>query len=178
MILHLVRHPPVTKAWQKRCYGQSDPGLSREGQRMLSPLVDQLVALKPDIIIHSDMARTRVIAEPLAGRLGMACIADALWRERDFGTWEGQTWNAIYRATGNAMDGMTTDPDHFQPGGGETTRALATRIEGALHNLPNADCVVVISHGGPIACATAIQTGASLEQLASLVPSTGSVTIL
>lgn len=145
---------------------------------MIAPLVDQLAALKPDIIIHSDMARTRAIADPLALHLGVTSVAEPLWRERNFGTWEGQTWNAIYRATGNAMDGMTTDPDHFQPGGGETTRALAMRIEEAFHNLPNADCVVVISHGGPIACAIAMQTGVSLQQLATLVPRTGSVTIL
>ncbi len=145
---------------------------------MIEPLVDQLAALKPGIIIHSDMQRTRAIAEPLAKHLGVTSIAEPLWQERNFGTWEGQTWNSIYRATGNAMDGMTTDPDHFQPGGGETTRALARRVEKALKILPNTDCVVVISHGGPIACARAIRSGASLEQLALLVPNTGSLTIL
>lgn len=178
MILHLVRHPPVAKAWQKRCYGQSDPGLSRQGHEMIAPLVDKLAALIPDAIIHSDLQRTRAIAEPLARRLGITSTADPLWRERDFGTWEGQTWNAIYRASGNAMDGMVNDPDHFRPGGGETTRTLATRIQGTLQNLPDVDCIVIISHGGPIACAIAMQTGASYHRLASLIPSTGSVTVL
>lgn len=178
MILHLVRHPPVAKAWQKRCYGQSDPGLSRQGQKMIAPLVDQLVALKPNAIIHSDLQRTRAIAEPLARRLGMTTTADSLWRERDFGAWEGKTWNAIYRATGSAMDGMVDDPDHFRPGGGETTRDLATRIQVTIQNLPDVDCIVIISHGGPIACAIAMQTCASYHRLASLIPSTGSVTVL
>lgn len=178
MILHLVRHPPVTKAWQKRCYGQSDPGLSREGRKMVAPLIDQLVALKPDIILHSDMVRTRAIAEPLARRLGLNCIAEPLWRERDFGAWEGLTWNAIYRATGNDMDGMTNAPDHFRPGGGETTADLAMRIRQAADNLPKVKRIAIISHGGPIAYAVAMHTGAPLQQLASLVPSTGSVTTL
>lgn len=142
------------------------------------PLVEQLAALKPGVIIHSDTVRTRAIAEPLADRLGTASIADPMWRERDFGTWEGQTWHAIYRATGNAMDGMMTDPENFRPGGGETTRALATRIAGAMRNLPPTNCIVVISHGGPIACARASRTGVPLQQLAALIPSTGSVTIL
>lgn len=178
MILHLVRHPPVTLAWQKCCYGQSDPGLSHAGRAMVAPLVEQLSALKPDVIIHSDLARTRAIAEPLARHLGMICIAEPLWRERDFGTWEGQTWAAIYRATGDAMDGMIDDPDHFRPGGGETTREMATRIETALQNLPDAKCTVIVTHGGPIACAKALQAGSALQHLASLIPPAGSVTPL
>jgi alpha-ribazole phosphatase len=178
MTLHLVRHPPVAKAWQNRCYGQSDPGLSREGQKMIAFLVDQLAALKPDAIIHSDLHRTRAIAKPLASRLGMTITADPLWRERDFGAWEGQTWNAIYRATGNAMDGMVEDPDDFRPGGGETTRAVATRVENAIRNLPNVARVIIISHGGPIACVAAAQAGASLKHLASFIPATGSITTL
>jgi alpha-ribazole phosphatase len=91
MNIHLVRHPPVTKAWQKRCYGQCDPGLSHDGKAMVANLADQLAALEPDIVIHSGMVRTRAIVEPLANRLGMTCTAEQLWRERDFGDWEGRT---------------------------------------------------------------------------------------
>jgi len=175
MIFHLVRHPPVTKAWQKRCYGQRDPGLSREGKTMIAPLVDRLAALKPDIIIHSDMARTRAIAEPLARRLGMACIPEPLWRERDFGDWEGQSWAAIYRATGNAMDGMMNDPEHFRPGGGETTRALLNRIKHATETLPEAGTAIIIAHGGPIACARLTLGNFDFGRLTALIPKTGEV---
>nr|WP_315456993.1 histidine phosphatase family protein [uncultured Sphingorhabdus sp.] len=175
MILHLVRHPPVLKAWQKRCYGQSDPSLSREGKAMAGPLVDQLVALKPYVIVHSDSARTRAIAEPVARQLGLNCVADALWRERDFGDWEGQTWNAIYRATGNAMDGMIDDPEHFRPGGGETTLELIARIKRALAELPGAPRIVVVAHGGPIACAKLIVDNLPLASLAANIPALGDI---
>ena len=173
MILHLVRHPPVLKAWQKRCYGQSDPGLSREGKAMAGSLVDQLEALKPNMIVHSDLARTRAIAEHVAMRLGLNCVADPLWRERDFGDWEGQTWNAIYRATGNAMDGMIDDPEHFRPGGGETTRELIVRIQRALALLPSAQRIAVISHGGAIACAKLILDDLPVISLAANIPALG-----
>lgn len=178
MILHLVRHPPVVKAWQNRCYGHSDPGLSREGVAMVAPLVDQLTALNPDIIIHSDMKRTRAIAQPLARRLGLRCIAEPLWRERNFGTWEGQSWNSIYRATGKAMDGMIDEPDHFRPGGGETTADLAQRVRQALVLLSHTERIVIISHGGSIACAVAMHRSTPLQHLAPLVPSTGSITTI
>ena len=178
MILHLVRHPPVTKTWQKRCYGQSDPRLSHEGKAMAAPLIVQLATLKPSIIIHSDMARTRAIAEPLAHILGIGCFAEPLWRERNFGTWEGQSWNCIYRATGNAMDGMIDDPEHFRPGGGETTLEMAKRVRKALANLQTVGRIVIVTHGGPIACALAMHAGMPLRKLASLIPITGSITTI
>jgi alpha-ribazole phosphatase len=174
----LVRHPPVTRDWQKRCYGQSDPGLSREGQAMIAPLVDQIAALKTDVIIHSDMKRTRAIALPLAERLGIVAIAQPLWRERDFGTWEGRSWHSIYRETGNAMDGMIDAPDHFRPGGGETTGELAKRIGKALAALPEARSVAIITHGGPISCARMMRAGALFQQLATLIPQAGSLVML
>lgn len=175
MILHLARHPPVLKAWQKRCYGQSDPKLSREGMAMVGPLTDKLVALKPDVIVHSGLARTRVIAEPVAMRLGLNCVTDPHWRERDFGEWDGQTWDAIYRATGNAMDGMIYNPRHFRPGGGETTNELIARIKRALARLPDARSIVVVAHGGPIACAKLIVNNLPVTSLAANIPPVGGI---
>ena len=140
---------------------------------MVRPLVDQLIALKPDVIVYSDLERTRVIAEPVAKQLGLHCVADALWRERGFGDWEGQTWNAIYRATGNAMDGMIGDPEHFRPGGGETTLELIARIKRALARLPEAPRIVVVAHGGPIACAKVIMGDLPIASLAANIPALG-----
>lgn len=171
----LVRHPPVTLAWQKRCYGQSDPGLSRAGQAMVAPLVDRLNALEPDIIVHSDMKRTRAIALPLGAKLGIAPIAEPLWRERDFAAWEARSWYSIYGESGNAMDGMIDAPDHFRPGGGETTAKLSRRIEQALAALPDVRSVVIITHGGPIACVRAIHAGVPLQKLAPFIPPAGSI---
>jgi alpha-ribazole phosphatase len=176
VIVHLVRHPPVAKAWQKRCYGQSDPGLSREGQRSIARIVDVCVALRPDVVVHSGMRRTRAIAEPLAQKLRVSCMVDALWCERNFGTWEGETWNRIYRDTGNAMDGMLTAPDTFRPGGGETTRELIDRIARAVNALPDVASIVVVAHGGPIAAVKLCVCGLPVAQMPQLIPKCGEVT--
>jgi broad specificity phosphatase PhoE len=168
--LILVRHPPVAKAWAGRCYGQSDMGLSRQGQAMLRALVGELAALRPDAVIHSDMRRTRAVALPLARCLNIAPIAAPLWQERHFGAWEGRTWNAIYRATGNLMDGMINDPHGFHPGAtGETTGALIARTCRALEQLPVLERIVLISHGGPIAVARMVLTGDEITNLASQI---------
>lgn len=176
--LILVRHPPVAQAWTGRCYGLSDMGLSREGQAMIGPLIEQLASLRPDRIVHSDMRRTRALAVPLARRLGITPVACPLWRERDFGSWEGRSWSSIYDETGNAMDGMLTAPEQFRPGDGETTAELAQRIGRAMDNLPRTRLVVVISHGGPIACARVAVEGLALLDLATVIPPAGSVVSL
>lgn len=167
----LVRHPPVALSWQKRCYGQSDPALSREGERMAKDLISQITAWAPNLIIHSDLYRTRTIAE----RTGPPVIADPQWRERHFGLWEGQSWHAIYRATGNAMDGMITAPDTFRPGGGETTVQLFERIKKAWLCIPQLSRIAIVTHGGPIACVRALQQNASIDLLPKFIPKVGEV---
>ena len=118
------------------------------------------------------MRRTRALALPLARRLGIAPIAAPLWQERHFGAWEGRTWNAIYRATGNMMDGMIDDPHGFRPG--ETTGELITRVARALDQLPNRERIVLISHGGPIAAARLLHSGGAISQLAAQIIPQGS----
>ncbi|MEW4466223.1 histidine phosphatase family protein [Parasphingorhabdus sp. JC815] len=174
-MIWLVRHPPVAKYWQKRCYGISDMGLSREGSRLAKELIFRLVQLSPDAIIHSGLRRTRQIAERAADILAIEARADARWRERDFGSWEGQSWNAIYRDSGNAMDGMIDDPHDFRPGGGETTAELSARSLSALNDLPPDQNIAVITHGGPIAAILAKRDNADLRSLAGYIPALNSI---
>lgn len=146
----LVRHTEVARHWRGRCYGVSDVGLSRAGAAAIGPLAGELARMCPEWVIHSGLTRTRRLACALAQLTKCPLIAEQNWRERDFGTWEGQSWNAIYRATGNAMDGMIDAPETFRPGGGETTFELAARVCAAAAALPGGSGVVV-THGGPIA---------------------------
>ncbi len=142
---------------------------------MVRPLAHKLAALKPDIVIHSDMIRTRIVATAIARQIGVQCATSPLWRERNFGKWEGQSWHAIYRKTGNAMDGMLSAPETFKPGGGETTRDLVNRIEQALAKLPVLPCVIVIAHGGPIAAAQIITQQLPIAQIAERIPRLGEI---
>src|SRR3546814_6400136 len=117
----------------------------------LGPLVEELARRPITSVVHSDMARTRALALPLARRCGVPLIVDPRWRERDFGSWEGRSWMAIYRETGSAMDGMIEAPDSFRPGGGETTHELGERVHTSWRTLLLGGLTVVITHGGPIA---------------------------
>ena len=124
-------------------------------------------------VIHSDLKRTKRLAERIAGATGCDIIADARWQERDFGSWEGRTWNSIWRETGSDMERMVTEPDSFRPGGGETTRELWSRSLAAYRGIDRQGSTVVIAHGGPIACVRAAAAGASVLRVIGFVPKFG-----
>ena len=81
---------------------------------------------------------------------GVPLHLDSRLSERFFGRWEGLRWDAIWAETGSAMDGMIEAPDHFRPGGGETTNELAGRVADWFRTLP-CQAIVAVTHGGPIA---------------------------
>lgn len=166
----LLRHPPVATAWAGRCYGRSDMGLSRAGQAMAARLVEQLATEPIDLVVHSGANRTKPLAKRVAARVGSEIREDRRWWERDFGAWEGRSWNAIWRETGNLMD-----PHGFRPGGGETGAELAARSAEAWTDVRDRGTVLIVAHGGSLA---AVLTGlyrSALEEMARYIPQTGVV---
>ena len=162
----LIRHTEVALHWKHRCYGRSDVGLSRTGREHAHELARTLARKPISVLIHSGLRRTAYLAERLATLSRLEPLIDTSWQERDFGEWEGRTWNAIWRETGSAMDGMLASPHTFRPGGGETTGELAARALGAWHALPEDGLIAVITHGGPIAVISAALARAPLQHLA------------
>lgn len=178
----LVRHAEVALHWRGRCYGRLDAGLSRAGRAHSHRLAQEILARHGGrnivAVVHSGQHRAAFLAARIADGVGLAPTLDARWRERDFGSWEGRTWNAIWRESGNAMERMLTDPRGFRPGGGETTAELQARAVAAWQGLPAAGRVVVVAHGGPIACLRAHLAGADLPALARFLPRHGEIVSL
>ncbi len=173
----LIRHAQVALRWRGRCYGQTDVGLSREGMQQ-SREIAGVISRRRDAgeiraVIHSGLRRAACLAQMIANAAGVRAQVDERWRERDFGRWEGRSWNAIWRETGNAMDGMLTDPHGFRPGGGETTSELHARSVCAWQALPRGGLIIVVAHGGPIACVRCELAGAQASQLARFRPAEG-----
>lgn len=169
-----MRHPPVASAWSGRCYGRSDPKLGREGRAMAAGIVGRL-ADRVDLVVHSGARRASALAVAIAHCHGCPIGTDPDWLERDFGTWEGRTWNAIWRETGDLMDSMVTDPERFRPGGGETGLQLSVRATAAWLALPCTGNVVVVTHGGPIAAVRTALAGAPLGRMSEFIPALGEI---
>lgn len=163
----LLRHPEVAAHWSGRCYGRSDVGLSTAGRARARRLVGHVEGF------------ARVIASPARrARWPAALISrdveiEPRLAERDFGRWEGLSWDAIWRAEGNAMDGMIDAPGSFRPGGGETTEELASRVLGWWRGLPAEASLLVVAHGGPIAALAGSLFGLAPGQWLAHVPKPG-----
>lgn len=170
----LVRHTEVARAWRGRCYGRSDVPLSRTGKAQVAGLAAYVAAQRPAWVVHSGLSRTRLLAEQVAALSRCPLLEMVAWQERDFGRWESQSWHAIYRATGSAMDGMISHPDDFRPGGGETTSELALRTVAAWESLPG-NFGIVVTHGGPIAALLGHQQAMPVADWPNLVPVLGGI---
>lgn len=178
MNLVLLRHPAVARAWAGRCYGSTDVPLSRTGRASIAEIVESVRSRRVKAVVHSDVARTRPVAQAMAEAFRVPVVADPAWRERNFGAWEGRTWNAIWRETGNAMDGMVSAPASFRPGdSGETTHELRDRVLAAHARLPEGR-VLIVTHGGPIAALIGTLAGETIDRWPALVPACGTFRIL
>lgn len=173
--LIVVRHAPVDQKYQGICYGRSDAVLGAAGEQLSDVVVEELAAWGPANIVHSGLQRTRFLAERLAARWGCSTTPCEALRERDFGTWELQTWDEIYAQHGDDMLRMISEPATYRPGGGETTFEMRDRVLHWFESLPNADLTIAVTHGGPIASLLGALRRLPVAEWMELIPSCGQV---
>lgn len=157
--LFLMRHPRPSVA-EGVCYGQLDIPLLPNWQASLEKQLSRLQGCRT--IISSPLSRCRLPAAWLAERLDCSLALDPAWMELDFGSWEGQSWQAIdgpeARAWGN-------DFLHRAPPGGESFLALAKRVRKALCAYQDRQGpLLILSHGGPIRVLLADAQGKDLTR--------------
>lgn len=169
----MLRHTEVAAHWRGRCYGVSDAGLSTEGRAAARALAVTLEAAGITRLQASPLRRARVLGGLLGRRLGLPLEIVPALAERDFGRWEGQSWDAIHAAEGDAMMGMIDAPASFRPGGGETTMELAARIEAWFAGLDPGEGVLAVTHGGPVAALRGCLSGQPVRGWLALVPGLG-----
>jgi alpha-ribazole phosphatase len=135
--LFLIRHPtPVIDPGI--CYGRLDVDCHdpEAVARALRPL------LPTGIVVHSSPSRRALrLARALSPHAPVRI--DARLREIDFGTWEGQRWEAIDR---REIDAWAADIDGFTPPGGESVAALRARVLGFAASLK--DDAALVTHAG------------------------------
>jgi broad specificity phosphatase PhoE len=145
--LLLWRHGQTQWNVEGRFQGQSDIPLDAIGQQQAGRAARLLAALRPDVIISSDLGRALATAAPLARLTGLTVTTDKDLRERHGGAWEGLT-DAEIRARYPAEHALWLAPD------GESSAAVAERAGGALERIAESlepgSLAVVVSHGAAI----------------------------
>jgi probable phosphoglycerate mutase len=124
----LWRHGQTVWNAEHRFQGQSDIPLDETGRAQAERAARLLAALRPDLIVSSDLSRAAQTAAPLGRLTGLEVTLDKDLRERHGGRWEGLSDTEI-RARYPAEHATWTPPD------GEPSAVVADRVAGALHRI-------------------------------------------
>ena len=151
---------------ERRFQGQSDIPLDGTGEAQAERAARLLAALRPDMIVSSDLTRASGTAAPLARLTGLEVALDKDLRERHGGCWEGLTDTEI-RERYPAAHANWNPPD------GESSAAVAERVAGALHRIAaevGEGLAVVVSHGAALRLGMSRMLGMPEELLGVLGP--------
>jgi broad specificity phosphatase PhoE len=153
MRLIVVRHGETFYNAQNRLTGQSDVPLNPLGERQAGALGDYLATEHLDVIVTSDLERTRVTARAIAHNHGLPVQEDSDLRELAFGEWEGYTFDEVLVRDANLVSLWRADPSKYAPPRGETVGQLRDRCARALTRWQTRypeSSVVWVTHGALI----------------------------
>jgi broad specificity phosphatase PhoE len=167
----LWRHGQTVWNAERRFQGQSDIPLDETGRAQAERAARLLAALRPDLIVSSDLSRAAQTAAPLARLTGLEVTMDKDLRERSGGVWEGLTDTEI-RTRYPVEHANWTPPD------GEPSAMVAERVAGALHRAAGAasgpgldtGLAVVVSHGAALRLGMSRLLGMPEELFGALGP--------
>jgi probable phosphoglycerate mutase len=169
--LLLTRHGETDWNAERRWQGHSDPPLNERGREQARELAAALDGV--DVIYSSDLARARETADILGERLGLRVRLDPRLRERNFGSWEGRTWEELEvdeaEDLGRWMAGDSHGPDDAEP-----YEEFSARIESFLDEVVlrhPAERVLVVGHGGSIRAIHALAEGLDFGRHHLQIPS-------
>jgi len=151
--LVLWRHGQTVWNAERRFQGQSDIPLDETGQAQAERAARLLAALRPDLIVSSDLSRAAGTAAAVARLTGLEVVPDKDLRERHGGRWEGLTDEQI-RAR------YPVEHANWDPPDGEPSAVVADRVGGALLRIADglaanqtegaSGLAVVVSHGAAL----------------------------
>lgn len=180
----LIRHGqsapmPAGDAFPKTADGQADPELSEEGRRQAELLGERLAGASIAALYATSLCRTRQTAQPLADRCGLQVRVEPDLREIYLGEWEGGEFRRRVEARDPLMRRLHRESSWAVVPGAEPVEQFAGRVRAALGRIRDAhpgERVAVVCHGGVVAQAIAVATGAA--QLAFLQCDNASVSQL
>lgn len=142
------RHGQTRWNLEHRYQGQSDIPLDDTGRAQAIRAARMLAALRPDVIVSSDLSRAAATAGSLATLTGLRVRHDEGLRERFGGSWEGLNSGEIARIR------PTQRHEWWEPPDGEPAADVAKRfaaaVERVVAELPEGGLAVVVSHGAAI----------------------------
>jgi len=188
LTIYLIRHGETEGAETKRYKGHIDVPLSENGIRQMERVAEYLIAevrkrgsaeaaseltnlraYELSAIYSSDLSRAIKSAEIIAGPHGLKPIIIPELRERNFGVWEGMSFDEIKEKWPDAFNSWSSNPLKFSPMDGESTIEVRERAVRAFEKILNrnidtspislldkkaqgmvasSESIAIVSHGG------------------------------
>jgi len=187
--LYLIRHGETMGSEVKRYKGSIDVPMSQEGIAQIkrvsafisgklelsgtalqksylkdihasSPMKSKPGVMKLSAVYCSDLSRAVHSAEIIAGAHGLKPVIIPELRERNFGVWEGLSFNEIRELYPAEFEAWATNPLKHSPVDGESTTGMYERVIKALDHIMSKhgalpqrtsgsiDNIAIVSHGG------------------------------
>jgi len=149
--LYLIRHGETRDAHERRYKGRIDVPLSAGGEEQLRRTARRLARVSLDAVYSSTLSRARRSAEILSGPHGLEPQPVPEFVERDFGRWEGLTFDECRELHPGEFEAWARDPLSFRPVGGESTLEVRERVMPAFERIlarHEGGAFAVVAHGG------------------------------
>jgi alpha-ribazole phosphatase/probable phosphoglycerate mutase len=168
--VYLIRHGKTIGGDERRYKGRLDVPLSDEGVRQMEKAAGFVrrhagrTSAPPgsqsgrgpgiavvEVVYCSKLLRAIKSAETLSRPLGLVPVSIESLGERDFGRWEGMTFDEIRAAYPGEFEAWAKDPLKFSPVGGESTQAVLERVMPVFTELVQSHkerTFAVVAHGG------------------------------
>ncbi|WP_182907857.1 histidine phosphatase family protein [Microbispora sp. H13382] len=142
-----LRHGQTLWNVEKRFQGHTDIALDETGIAQAARAASLLAALRPTMLVSSDLRRAYDTASALGRLTGLDVAVDKDLRERGGGEWEGLTRDEI-RA------GWPVEYEAWEAPGGEDVAHVADRVADAVgrwaSRLDENGLLVIASHGAAL----------------------------
>ncbi len=141
----LLRHGRTAWNAERRFQGQADPPLDDVGRAQAFEVAAFVAALRPDLLVTSDLQRAMQTALPIADCTGLSVLSDARLRERSLGHWEGLTRDDVAARYPDEFADWVAGRDVSRRGG-ESREQVAQRALAAFSELPEVGTAVLVTH--------------------------------
>lgn len=153
-MIYLVRHgeTPLTPMRRFSGIGTGDPELTDKGKSEAALLAAEMAKIKPEVIIASPLRRTMQTAQFISHALDLEIEVDQMWRECDFGIWDGMSIAEVKADYPDEYAMWVSTSSYAPPGGESYDSAMARAVQGLLAiaaDHPHKK-VCVVTHNGMI----------------------------
>ena len=154
MLFYLVRHGQTDWNRAGKIQGTTDIPLNETGPEQLATVLKERsgypAKTRIDAVYASPLARAFQTAEILAKEEKLPLRRLTGLRERDFGCWEGKSWQQVEAEYPDEFHLWREQPMVGIPSGGESRKSCEARSERAIRQIleETAGDAVIVAHGG------------------------------